>query len=104
MYKVKCCNEISEKHIDQLRFYPDTETELEVKSISQSEQNLTLHPVPHFIEPNQSNQTIVSPPSNNTLSDNPISTSSPQSPDKPMPIEANIDTSIHFLSTPCITL
>ena len=26
MYKVKCCNEMYEKHIDQLRFYPEIET------------------------------------------------------------------------------
>ena len=37
MYKVKCCNEIYEKHIDQLHFYPDIETELEVKDTSQLE-------------------------------------------------------------------
>ena len=66
MYKVKCCNEIYEKHIDQLGFYPEIETKLEVKDTSQSEWNLTLHPIPHIIELNQSNQTIVSPPSNNT--------------------------------------
>ena len=29
-YKVKCCDEMYEKHIDQLSFYPDSETELEV--------------------------------------------------------------------------
>ena len=38
MYKVKCCNEIYEKHIAQLHFYPDIETELEVKDTSQLEQ------------------------------------------------------------------
>ena len=69
IYKVKCCNEIYQKHIDQLRFYPDIETELEVKDISQLEQNLSLHPIFHSIEPDQSNQTIISPPSNNTLSE-----------------------------------
>ena len=47
MCKVKC-NEIYEKHIDQLRFYPDIETELEVKDASHSEQNLSLHPIPHI--------------------------------------------------------
>ena len=47
MYKVKC-NEIYEKHIDQLRLYPDIETELEVKDSSHSEQNLSLHPIPHI--------------------------------------------------------
>ena len=57
MYKAKCCNEIYEKYIDQLRFCPDIETELEVKDTSHSEQNLSLHPIPHIIEPNQSNQT-----------------------------------------------
>ena len=36
MYKVKWCNEIFEKHIDQLRFCPDIETELEVKDTSHS--------------------------------------------------------------------
>ena len=69
MYKVKCCNEIYEKHIDELRFYPDIETELEVKDINQLEQNLSLHPISHSIAPDQSNQTIISPPSNNTLSE-----------------------------------
>ena len=93
MYKVKCCNEIFEKYIDQLSFHPDIETEQEVKDTSPLEQNLTLHPIPHIIETNQSNQTIISPPSNNTLSDNPTSTSSPQSPDNPVPIEPNINTS-----------
>ena len=93
MYKVKCCNEIYEKHIDQLRFYPDIETDLEVKDTSHSEQNLSLHPIPHIIEPNQSNQTTTSSPSNNTLSDNPTSRSSPQSPGNAAPIEPNIDTS-----------
>ena len=33
MYKVKC-NEIYEKHIDQLHIYPDIENELEVKDTS----------------------------------------------------------------------
>ena len=37
MYKEKCCNEIYETHIDQLRFCPDIETELEVKDTSHSE-------------------------------------------------------------------
>ena len=45
MYKVRCCNEIYEKHIDQLRFCPDIEKELEVKDTSHSEQNLLLHPI-----------------------------------------------------------
>ena len=53
---------------------------------------MSLHPKPHIIEPNQSNQTMTSPPSNNT-SNNPTSMSSPQSPDNPVPIESNIDTS-----------
>ena len=46
MYKVKCCNEIDEKHFDQLCFCPDIETELKVKDI-QSEQNLyqNLYPI-----------------------------------------------------------
>ena len=92
MYKVKCCNEIYEKHIDQLRFYPDIETDLEVKDTIHSEQNLPLHPILHIFEPNQSNQTTTSPPSNNTLSDNPNSTSSSQSLDNPVPTEPNIDT------------
>ena len=35
MYKVKCFNEIYEKHIDQLRFCPDIETESEVKDTSE---------------------------------------------------------------------
>ena len=39
MYKVKRCNEIDEKHFDQLCFCPDIEDELKVKDI-QSEQNL----------------------------------------------------------------
>ena len=52
MYKVKCCNEIYEKHIDQSCFYPDIETNLEVKDTSHLKQNLSLHPIPHFIEPN----------------------------------------------------
>ena len=77
MYKVKCCNEIYEKHIDQLRFCQDIETESEVKDKSQMEQNLSLHPIPHSIELDQSNQAIISPPSNNLLSDKPTSTSSP---------------------------
>ena len=93
MYKAKCCNEIYEKYIDQLRFCPDIETELEVKDTSHSEQNLSLHPIPHIIEPNQSNQTTTSPSSDKTLSDNPTSMSSSQSPDNPVPIGANIDTS-----------
>ena len=71
MYKIKCCNEIYEKHIDQLCFYPDSETDLKVTDTSHLEQNLSLHPIPHIIEPNQSNQTTTSPLSNNTLSDNP---------------------------------
>ena len=70
MYKAKCCNEIYEKYIDQLRFCPDIETELEVKDTSHSEQNLSLHPIPHIIEPNQSNQTTTSPSSDKSLSDN----------------------------------
>ena len=74
-------------------FYPDTETDLAVKYTSYLEQNLSLHPIPHVIEPNQINQTTTSPPLNNTLSDNPTSTSSPQSPDNPVDIESNIDTS-----------
>ena len=103
MYKVKCCNEIYEKHIDQLRFYPDIETDLEVKDTSHSERNLSLHPIPHIIEPNQGNQTTTSPTSNNTLSDNPTRTSSPHSPDNPVPIEPNIDTSPQQSDTsPCI--
>ena len=93
MYKVKCCNEIYEKHIDQLRFCPDIETELEVKDTSHSEQNLPLHSIPHIIEPNQSNQTTTSPSSDKTLSDNPISMSSSQSPGNPVPTGPNIDTS-----------
>ena len=67
MYKVKFCNEIYEKNIDQFRFYPDIETELEVKDTSHLEKNLSLHPIPHIIEPNQSNQLTTSPPLNNTL-------------------------------------
>ena len=92
MYKVKCCNETYEKHIDQLRFYSDIETDLEVKDANHLGQNLSLHPIPHIIEPNQSNQTTTSPSLNNTLSDNLTSTSSPQSPNNPAPIEPNIDT------------
>ena len=92
MYKVKCCNELYEKHIDQLRFYLDNETELEAKDTSHSEQNLSLHPIPHIVEPNQRNQTTTSPPSDYTLSDNPTSTSSSQSPDNSVPIEPNMDT------------
>ena len=91
MYKVKCCNEIYEKHIDQLHFCPDIETELDVTS--HSEQNLSLHPIPHIVESNQSNQTTTSPSSDKTLSDDPTSMSSSQSPDNPVPIGPNIDTS-----------
>ena len=61
MYKVRCCNEIYEKHIEQLRFCPDTEKELEVKDTSHSEHNLSLHPIPHIMESNESNQTTTSP-------------------------------------------
>ena len=67
------------------------------------EQNLSLHPITHIIEPNQSNQTTTSPPLNYTLSDKPTSTSSPQSPDNPVPIEPSIDnhhnnqTQVHVL-------
>ena len=93
MYKVKCCNEIYEKHIDQLRFCPDIETESEAKDASQLEQNLSLHTIPHSIEPDQSNQTIMSPPLNNALSDNPTNASSPESPDTLVPNEPNIDKS-----------
>ena len=46
MYKVKCCNEKYKKHIDQSRFHPDIEAELEVKDTSQLEQNLSLHLIP----------------------------------------------------------
>ena len=103
MYKVKCCNVIYEEHIDQLRFYPDIEAELEVKDTSQLEQNLSLHAIPRIIEPDHSNQTIISPLSNNALSDNPTSTSSPQSPEYLVPIEPNIDTSTQQSdSSPCI--
>ena len=91
MYKVNCCNEIYEKHIDQLHFCPDIETELDVTS--HSEQNLSLHPIPHIVESNQSNQTTTSPSSDKTLSDNPTTMSSSQSPDNPVPIGPNIDTS-----------
>ena len=92
MYKVKRCNETYEKHIDQLRFDPDIEAELEVKDTSQLERNLSLHPIPHThsIEPDQSNQTCTSPALNNTLSDNHTSTSLPQSPNTSVPIEPNI--------------
>ena len=45
------------RNIDQLCFCSDIETKLEVKDTSHSEQNLPLHPIPHIIEPNQSNQT-----------------------------------------------
>ena len=93
MYKVRCCNEIYEKHIDQLRFCTDIEKELEVKDTSHSEQNLSLHPIPHIMESNQSNQTTTSPSSDKTLSDNPTSMSSSQSPDNPLPIGPNIDRS-----------
>ena len=48
--------------------------------------------MPHIIEPSQSNQTIMSSPSNNKLPDNPTSTSSPQYSDNPVPIEPNIGT------------
>ena len=89
-YKVKCFNEIYEKHVDQLCFYPDIETE--VKDTSHLEQNLSLHPIPHSTEPNQSSQTTASPLSN-ILSDNPTSTSSSQSTDNPVPIEPNMGTS-----------
>ena len=92
MHKGKRCNEIYEKHIDQLRFYLDDETELEAKDTSHSEQNLSLHPIPHIIEPIQRNQTTTSPPACYTLSDNPTSKSSSQSPDNPVPIEPNMDT------------
>ena len=103
-YKVKCCNEIYEKQIDQLPSYPNIETELEVKDTSQSEQNLLLHPIPHSIEPDQSNLAIMSPTSNNTLSDKPTSTSSSQSTDTPVPIKPNIDTSTQQSNTsPCLT-
>ena len=93
MYKVKCCNEIYKKHIDQLRFCPDIETELEVKDTSHLKQNLSLHPITHIIESNQSHQTTTSSSSDKILSDNPTSMSSSQSPDNPVPIAANIDTS-----------
>ena len=49
----------------------DEMIDLKVKDTSHSEQNLSLHPIPHIIEPNQSNQTTTSPLLNNTLSDNP---------------------------------
>ena len=54
-------------------------TELEVKDTSKLEQNLSLHPIHHSYEPDLSNQTIISPPSQNMLLNNPSSTSSPQS-------------------------
>lgn len=54
---------------------------------------MSLHPILRSIEPNQSNGTVFSPPSNNTLSDNRISTSSPQSPGNWVRIEPSIDTS-----------
>ena len=64
---------------------------------------MSLHPITHIIEPNQSNQTTTSPPLNYTLSDKPTSTSSPQSPDNPVPIEPSIDTSPQQSDTsPCI--
>ena len=56
-------------------FIQTLQPNLEVKDTTKSEQNLSLHPMRHGIEPNQSNQTIISPPSNNKLSDNPTSTS-----------------------------
>ena len=80
-------------------FYPDIETKLEVKDTCQSEQNLSLHPIPHIIEPIQSDQTIIAPPLNNKLPDNPTSTSSPKSPDNPAPIEPNINTSTQHSDT-----
>ena len=79
--------------MDQLRFFPDIETELENKDASHSQQNFSLHPIPHIIEPNQSNQTPISPSSDKTLSDNPTSMPSSKSPDNPVPIGPNIDTS-----------
>ena len=39
IYKVKFCNEIYEKHTDQLSFYRDNETKLEVLDTSQAEQD-----------------------------------------------------------------
>ena len=78
------------KHVDQLHFYLDIETEVKDRVI---QSKTSLHPIPHAIEPNQSSQTTTSPPSNNTLSDNPTSTSSSQSPDNPVPIEPNMGTS-----------
>ena len=90
MYKVRCCIEIYEKHIDELRFYPGIDTELEVKYTNQSDQNLSLHSIPHSIEPDQSNQMFISPSSSNTLY--PTSTSLLQSPDNPVPIEPNLNT------------
>lgn len=71
MYKVKCCSEICEKYIDQLLFYPDIETKSEVIDTSQPEQNLSLHPIFHSIKADQSNQTIIFPPLDNNLSNNP---------------------------------
>ena len=77
--------------------------ELVVKDTSQPLQNMSLHPIPYIIEPSQSNRTIISTPSSNTLSDNPTCTSSPQSPDNSVPIEPNIDTSTQQSGTsPCI--
>ena len=59
--------------------------------------------MPYIIEPSQSDQTIIPTPSSNTLSDNPTCTSSPQSPDKSVPIEPNIDTSRQQSDrSPCI--
>ena len=54
-------------------------TELEVKDTSKLEQNLSLHLIHHTYEPDLSNQTIISTPSQNMLLNNPSSTSSPQS-------------------------
>lgn len=103
MYKVKCCSEICEKYIDQLLFYPDIETKSEVIDTSQPAQNLSLHPIFHSIKPDQSNQTIIFPPLDNNLSNNPTTTSSPQSADTPVPTEPNIDTSAQQSDkNPCI--
>lgn len=103
MYKVKCCSEICEKYIDQLLFYPDIETKSEVIDTSQPEQNLSLHPIFHSIKADQSNQTIIFPPLDNNLSNNPTTTLSPQSADTPVPTEPNIDTSAQQSDTnPCI--
>ena len=93
IYKVKCCNEIYEKHIDQLHFSPDIETGLKIKDATHSEQNLSIHPIPHIIEPHQSNQTNTSPLLDDTLSHYPASIPSSQSSDNPVPIESSIDTS-----------